>query len=419
MRSYLKVTQIEKHGNRIEVYFDTDKMSKRYFESSEYPFWAEYSVSIDNLPDSIAAIPFLANILPIIWLADMRLEIDEIDKDFYDCLQLVRHGYEAMYPMLSFKGEVSVGKIVGHRRENNIQQSAIFFSGGLDAFATLFNHIDERPDLISVQGADISVYDAASWSTVLKQNQKVADDYGLSLLTIRSNFTKFIDINGTLSELISGSGENWWHGIQHGIAIISLAAPLAYKLGLSCVYIASSHTAADKVTCASDPTIDNYVRYCGSKIIHDGYEYDRFDKTRNVLSFVSRNNTKPFLRVCYQAGNEGRNCCECEKCVRTAAAIHILGGRMQDFGFGNPDILKHSYLKVVTKVTPTAAPLWDKMRVAIQSDINNPRFKQLRWLGNTNVSAEIRKLKIRALKLICRRVPLCQMILDRYLYGRK
>ena len=39
------------------------------------------------------------------------------------------------------------------------------------------------------------------------------------------------------------------------------AAPLAFNLKLKTVYIASSYTKDDDVTCASSPTIDNNVEY--------------------------------------------------------------------------------------------------------------------------------------------------------------
>ena len=76
------------------------------------------------------------------------------------------------------------------------------------------------------------------------------------------------------------ANDDWWHGFQHGIGLIGHAAPLAYLFNIDNLYIASSYTIKDKgkVTCASDPTIDNYVKFSDCHVIHDGYEYGRQEK---------------------------------------------------------------------------------------------------------------------------------------------
>ncbi len=80
------------------------------------------------------------------------------------------------------------------------------------------------------------------------------------------------------------SGDGWWHGFQHGIQVIGHAAPITCLMGKSTVYFASSFTSKEKgiITCASDPTIDNHLRFCQVKVVHDGYEFDRQDKVRDL-----------------------------------------------------------------------------------------------------------------------------------------
>lgn len=418
MRPYLKVTGIVKHGCKIEVRFQTDSDSHKFFNDKEYPFWVEYNTPVDNIPDSIAVIPFLVNVLPIIWVADMDLYVHDVDKDFLECIPVVKRGYEKMYPMLYFKGSIRAEKVTYNCVERGVYRCATFFSGGLDAFATLLAHINEKPDLITVRGADISVYDNDSWQTVICQNHRVTEEYDVSQLTISSNFAIFIN-KSRLETLIKGSGDNWWHGFQHGIGLLGIAAPLAYVLNLSRIYIASSYTAADHVTCASDPTIDNHVRFCGTEIIHDQYEYDRFEKTRHILEYARTYNKKPYLRVCYQPESNGQNCCKCEKCIRTAVAIHVLGGDIRDFGFDDTDMFRRSHLKVVTQISPLTTPMWHPMQETIALDVDNPRYRQLRWLAQTNLLKERLGLKIRGLNFICRKVKFCRKMLDNYLFGKK
>ena len=112
---------------------------------------------------------------------------------------------------------------------------------------------------------------------------------------------------------------------------------MVYALKKSTVYFASTYTIADKgkLTCASDPTIDNYVRFCGAHVVHDGYEFTRQMKVRNIVEYSERTNRKIHLHVCWKAG--GANCCLCEKCWRTLLAIYAEKRAPYDYGLEHDD----------------------------------------------------------------------------------
>jgi hypothetical protein len=376
---YIKVDKISVEKGQISVQFSTSH--KHLFRSSE--FWAKYNVDVSDTPYSVAVVPFIVNVLPIAWLADLTIYVDELDKDFFEAIPEFKKGYINMYPMLSFKGDIVVGNLVQADRPNDDKTVGTLFSGGVDAFATLIAHADEHPDLITVQGSDIHLDETDAWNTVLKQNEKVCNDFNVKQLTISSNYCIFH--NGTeLNKLIYGSHENWWHGFQHGIGLLGLCAPYAYKFGYSTLYIASSYTVTDNATCASDPTIDNFVRYCGCKVVHDQYEYNRWEKTQHIAEFVERNQMKVFLRVCYMSDN-GYNCCKCEKCLRTASTLQLLGRNIVDYGFDNLKMFRHSKFKVLTQVTATAAPLWNDIRSYAQSITSSELPNELKWIKSTDV----------------------------------
>lgn len=102
------------------------------------------------------------------------------------------------------------------------------------------------------------------------------------------------------------SWDGWWHGFQHGIGLIGQAAPIAFNHKLKSVYIVSTFTIKDKVTCASDPIIDNFVEFCGWKTIHDGYESTRQDKVHKISRFVKNTGVDVNLRVCWiSSGKNG------------------------------------------------------------------------------------------------------------------
>lgn len=69
----------------LEVDYDITKDLEDFF-NMDNKFKVEYGESIENVPKSIAVIPFVSNVLPIIWLTDSKLEIDELDKNYYDSI---------------------------------------------------------------------------------------------------------------------------------------------------------------------------------------------------------------------------------------------------------------------------------------------------------------------------------------------
>lgn len=317
-------------GNKISYIYKIEGEWIEAFYPDE-PFFIKYSCDISKVPEGVAVIPLLANLLPMAWIYDAEIVISVCDKDFYDSINDFKKGYEEMYPMLNFGGKITVGEL----QENvcNGTGSAAFFSGGVDAFNTLVRHADEHPTLLTIWGADVQFEDTTGWERVQKHLQKTAEDFKVDFITIKSTFRRFLDIS-VLAKKVRASGDNWWHGFQHGIGIISHAAPIMYAIGKQIVYFASSFTAADKgkVTCASDPTIDNYVRFCGAKVHHDGYEFTRQMKIHNIVQFLNKTKKNIQLRVCWQSSG-GSNCCNCEKCWRTILGLYIEGIDPRDYGF--------------------------------------------------------------------------------------
>ena len=167
---------------------------------------------------------------------------------------------------------------------NKKESSAAFFGGGVDAFATLIAHIAEKPTLMTLWGSDIPLKDTDGWEVVKNHTLKTAENFGLQAIFVKTNFRELLNYI-ELNRLVKMSGDNYWHGFQHGIGIIGHAAPLAAKNGFSTIYIASSYTVNDNKTCASHPDIDGNVRFAGCNIIHDQYEYDRQAKVDHICSF--------------------------------------------------------------------------------------------------------------------------------------
>ena len=55
-------------------------------------FRREYNENIERVPKNIAVIPFIVNVLPIVWLTDAILEVEELDRTFYNSINRFKQG---------------------------------------------------------------------------------------------------------------------------------------------------------------------------------------------------------------------------------------------------------------------------------------------------------------------------------------
>ena len=307
------LNKIDVKQNKVTYNYSIEGSIKKFFRNKN-KYTINYEYDISKVPNGILAIPFVANVLPMIWLFDAQLYIESLDINFYKSIAEIKKSYVNMYPQLDFKGEV----IVKSKEKNYYQgeKKGLFFSGGLDATSTLITHYDEKPLLINIQGSDLSTYYKKVLRNVKSYLTNVANSFDLDITFIKSEFRTIIKEKSVTKHFYSLVKDNYWHGFQHGIAIISHAAPIAYIEKLDLIYIAASYTKESLVPCASDPTIDNKVIMANTKIFHDGFELDRNGKSQNVINFINKTNKKIKLRVCYEDYRVD-NCCSCEKCYRT------------------------------------------------------------------------------------------------------
>lgn len=328
--SYLRIDSVAADSKSLTVKFSLSEDLARYFDE-QHVFHVEYSQDISGVPEGILVIPFVTNVLPIIWLKDAVLQVPKLDRVFYESIPDIKKGYADMSPMLNFKGRVEVGELEVCDVSPS-DQVAAFFSGGVDAFTTLIRHHEEKPILLTMRGADVKLSDVEGWQIVHDHTIETAKQFDLpEPVFITSTFRTFLR-EGELTQLVEASGDNYWHGYQHGIGLIGHAAPVAYKRRLRTVYIASSYTIDEKVICASDPSIDEKVRWTPTSIIHDGYEWNRQQKIMAIVSYAHRTKVYPQLRVCWITSG-GRNCSQCEKCLRTMYGLMAEGEDPTRYGF--------------------------------------------------------------------------------------
>ncbi len=321
----LNSIDISSSKNRIGYSYEVSKDIKKYFKED---FFIEYDTSIKDVPDSILIIPLLANVLPIAWMVGFDVIVDSIDSNFYEAVLEIKKVFSKEFPEIKNKNSTIrfknlVENIYSHKK------NAMLFSGGVDAYASYFNHQNESMDLILIRGADIPLDDKKQWETAKKSvdNEVILDSNQKHFITMncRNFYTHKVD------ELIAEG--SWWGSIQHGLSLICAISPLAYKNGYQIVYIASSYTAELQIFWGSMPEIDNEIKWANTNVLHDGYHMRRINKLQSIVRNSILLDKKINLRVCYSELNNGINCSNCEKCYRTIFGLALFNVNPNNFGF--------------------------------------------------------------------------------------
>lgn len=324
------------NGGRIEYKVTATKHIANAFHKP-FSYWVEYDQNMESVPQSIAVIPFLCDILPIIWVADVELVVPELDEDYYNSIDVTRNAYINMYPNISFKGKITCGKIIKNEKSftNSKKKATAFFSGGVDSWATLVSNIDDYDlDLVTIWGSDIKLDDEESWEKVKSNTAEVAKSLNLGARFIKSTFKDSLNYE-FLDNLIAGKVRNnsWWYFIQHGIALIGHVAPYVYVNNIDTHFIPATAAASNQEKLASYKTIDETVKLAWCDVIHDQFEFSRIERLEKAVEWHKKTGLPVKFRVCYNDNANGDNCCACEKCFRTMLELLLLDCSPNDFGF--------------------------------------------------------------------------------------
>lgn len=334
----LSVKSVRAFGNRLMIDFECRGQISKFFRTDE--FYADYNASIQDVPEEILVIPFLGAVLQIVWANHAEIRVDAIDEVFLESMDAYKVFLQDLYPKLSLGGRF-VAKRVSGRSLGSQSGSMMLFSGGVDSLATYIRHRSEHPTLVCMHGGDISLGDAAAWKNSITPIAEFARVNRSSLGTVHSNCREMLDelmlrvFDDCLKE-----PNNWWGCVMHGLAMLSLCAPLAYVQKIGKIYIAASGTCEDSGGWGSHPLLDNSVKWSGTHVVHDGYELSRQQKLLLISEYAKKCDGQIRLRCCVDSS--GGNCGRCEKCSRTILGLELAGLDPNEYGFEvEPDTFLH------------------------------------------------------------------------------
>ena len=276
------------------------------------PYWFE-------VPSEIAPVrepsgnPWLACLLPLaFWLGEpleIGARIDRRLRESVDELLRVWHGWFPGHLPIDVRAPVSEGP------GDPAMRTCSLFSGGVDSFFTVLrresvgfdSHLGPIDELLHVWGFDYPSSAFATFSHVRSRLEPAAAEFGKPLVVVRTNLRE----------------TRWqatpWATLSHGCALAAAALVLEERYGTA--LIPATHTTDWRGPWGSAPRTDPLLSTDRTRIVHDGADRSRVEKTRVVArSSVALG----ALRVCYRHG-ASENCGACSKCLRTMATLELLG----------------------------------------------------------------------------------------------
>lgn len=380
MKSQIVIKNISKNGSHIKIDYTVSDNLKEFF-NLDNKFEVDYYENVESIPDCVAVIPFVSNVLPIIWLSDSELVVESLDYDYSKSINKTRTNFNKMYKTDIFKGNVVVKNEIKHKKSRKKENVSVFCSGGVDSTLSIVKCLEKgyKPLLITVWGTDVWDNNNDGWKSLKNYSSKLSKKLKLKNLYIKTNFRKFIYEHVLTEKLLRGRiNDSWWRGIQHGIGLLGHVAPLAYMHNIKIHYIPATLNKKNLgATCGSFPTIDESVRFLDCKINHSGYEYTRVEKVKKITEYFK--NHEVDLRVCYMDKGDKLNCCHCEKCYLTIMELISIGEDPKNWGFDITDeeISKIPlYLKEKASDSPINIEIWD--------DIIKQSYKNIDFIKSNN-----------------------------------
>ncbi len=318
--------------NRIDVIIN-EEFKAKYLKSD---FFAEYDSEIDleELDYSLQIMPFILNVVSIVWISGSHYYIDSMDENLFYSLQKVKKVFEVLYPQTNFSGELIPRKLTTNVSPHLLDKNthiALLFSGGLDSTTTSFHYFDKKQLLITAWGEwDMPLSNEELWNSRKKQFLEFAQRYGHTNSFIKSNYSIFL--NRKVLDNLSPEITSWRINMVEGIGWAGLTAPILFSKGYQVLYIASSDTWAFKYPGACNPFVDDNIQYSDITLHHDFFDISRLEKIEFLSAFIEEHDIKEhIIKACTDLTEI--NCCDCDRCAITICGLLLFGEDIETYGY--------------------------------------------------------------------------------------
>lgn len=187
------------------------------------------------------------------------------------------------------------------------------FSGGVDSCFSVYRHTslsDLAPKrllgaALMMHGFDIPLEQTDVFAQSAARSRHLTNDAGLRLFTGATNLRSLpVPWEETFAAAVAGSLACFQSAFSFGLV------PSFQEWGQA------------RFDHGSNPLTDPLLSSPSFQIVHDGAGFGRIEKLRQLTQWPL---AMQHMRVCWQGAELDRNCCVCEKCLRTMLMLDLCG----------------------------------------------------------------------------------------------
>ena len=383
-------------GSSVHIDINKD-FAQRYLKESHFFVTYDNSVNLAKVPYSIATIPFITNVIAIVWISGKRYTIPKMDRRLCAALGKIREIFKRLYPRTSWNGELVPESCVTDEPITEpvdpAKIAALLFSGGIDSTSSAYELQAKNLKLLLImmrgQGASI-LTDDDRWNKQSTLGVEFAKEYGHDIAFLTSNYHRFLNHRYLAS--LSPEVNDWRVDAIEDVGMFGMTAPLLFSKGIQLLYMASSRDWSYPLISVGNPLVDSLMS-CGNDIRLEcsQFNFSRADKIAYIISQVRGGLKPPLIHVCYRGKFPGCTSVECRKCIPTALAFFALGEDPRTFGFEVSDEeLVECAKEFLTKTQPHMT-LWQLKKLQEMLREKKSSDEKLSWFLETDLGAHVNK----------------------------
>jgi hypothetical protein len=350
-----------------------------------------------------ALLPALGAVFPVAVALGVPVSALVFDSTFATAATSMADALRSMYPTFAPAGFDLLGpQGTTSHLFTAADKAVLLYSGGVTSTASLMRYAPDVECLLAVWGVDSDPEDADLWRHFRAVVAAAPAHPAAKRVLASTNVRQIID-ERRLNRQFEASlgGLDWWTGVQYGITLATMAAPLSSAFSLGSVIIGSPFGVDRTGPWGSTPYLDAHIRWTAARVLHDGMEYDRQDKIREILAPWLIQGGDLSLSVCHEYSRPRGtvNCGFCERCMRTASGFLVVG---QDPARVGLPVNAHT-LRVwqdqmssgAVRLSPEALAMWQSIQRSV-----NPTSGELldiygastylHWLAGVDLRALVR-----------------------------
>jgi hypothetical protein len=249
---------------------------------------------------------------------------------------------------------------------NDRSGALLAYSGGVDSGFTAFRHTQGRVHSprklvagVMAVGFDIPYTEREGFARAAQRSRQMLGSLGLGLIPMSSNYRAVVGDAG--------------YNVSWGSAVASCLMMLQGGFSVGVLSQSVAYDDLRELDWGCNPLTDRLLSCASFEIVPDGAEFSRIDKVRTLNDWPE---FRSFARVCWQAPERDRNCCRCEKCIRTMLAFRVLG-------HGLPPCFDHDVtidqIMALDQLTEKSMAAWydSILQAARQSGVDEPWTRAL------------------------------------------